>query len=206
MAWFTAVYRLESTPADIEARAQALAVEQSIEMPPSAVRQPEILQNILAKVPKHAIAQLKPQVQDVLHAETYEEGLKQGAELIARYKNVYPSAMTCLEKDLHECVVYLQFPREHWRSIRTANAIERLFGENRRRMKVVPGFPTEMSGLKLIYATLISASSRWHGLRVSPAAAEQLAKIRTEQDQKRKELINRIKAEEFEYDLVPASR
>ncbi|MDX2005950.1 MAG: RuBisCO large subunit C-terminal-like domain-containing protein [Meiothermus sp.] len=50
MSRFTAVYHLESTPADIEARAQALAVEQSIEMPPSAVRQPEILEQILARV------------------------------------------------------------------------------------------------------------------------------------------------------------
>ncbi|HEU4741452.1 MAG TPA: RuBisCO large subunit C-terminal-like domain-containing protein [Meiothermus sp.] len=50
MDWFKAVYHLESTPADIEARARALAIEQSIEMPPSAVRQPEILRDILAKV------------------------------------------------------------------------------------------------------------------------------------------------------------
>ncbi|WP_276955096.1 RuBisCO large subunit C-terminal-like domain-containing protein [Allomeiothermus silvanus] len=50
MEWFKAVYHLESTPADIEPRARALAIEQSIEMPPSAVRQAEILQDILARV------------------------------------------------------------------------------------------------------------------------------------------------------------
>lgn len=45
-----ATYRIESTPDLIEARAQALAIEQSIEMPPSAVRQPEILREVLAQV------------------------------------------------------------------------------------------------------------------------------------------------------------
>lgn len=50
MDWFKATYHLESTPADIEARAEALAIEQSLEMPPSAVRQPEILRDILARV------------------------------------------------------------------------------------------------------------------------------------------------------------
>ena len=45
-----ATYRIESTPDQIEARAQALAVEQSIEMPPTAVRQPELLHEVLAQV------------------------------------------------------------------------------------------------------------------------------------------------------------
>ncbi|GIW27085.1 MAG: ribulose-bisphosphate carboxylase [Meiothermus sp.] len=45
-----ATYRIKSTEAQIEARAQALAVEQSIEMPPTAVRQPELLQKVLARV------------------------------------------------------------------------------------------------------------------------------------------------------------
>lgn len=50
MDCFKAVYHLESTPAEIEARAQALAIEQSLEMPPAAVRQPQILRDILAKI------------------------------------------------------------------------------------------------------------------------------------------------------------
>lgn len=45
-----ATYRIQSTPEKIEARAQALAIEQSIEMPPTAVRQPELLQKVLARV------------------------------------------------------------------------------------------------------------------------------------------------------------
>lgn len=45
-----ATYRIRSTPDQIEARAQALAIEQSIELPPTAVRQPELLQEVLAQV------------------------------------------------------------------------------------------------------------------------------------------------------------
>jgi len=45
-----AAYRIESSPNQIEARAQALAIEQSIEMPPAAVRQPEVLREVLAQV------------------------------------------------------------------------------------------------------------------------------------------------------------
>ena len=40
-----------------------------------------------------------------------------------------------------ETLAYTRFPREHWRRIRTNNAIERLNRENRRRTCVVGTFP-----------------------------------------------------------------
>lgn len=50
MQGLEAIYQIESTPNQIEARAEALAIEQSIEMPPAAVRQPEVLHEVLAQV------------------------------------------------------------------------------------------------------------------------------------------------------------
>ena len=40
-----------------------------------------------------------------------------------------------------ETLAYTRFPREHWRRIRTNNAIERLNREIRRRTRVVGTFP-----------------------------------------------------------------
>ncbi len=50
MPWINATYRLRSTPDQVEARAQALAVEQSLETPPSAVSEAWILEEVLARV------------------------------------------------------------------------------------------------------------------------------------------------------------
>jgi ribulose-bisphosphate carboxylase large chain len=47
---FTATYRIHSDAASIEARAQAIAVEQSVEMPLSAIVEPEILRDIVGQV------------------------------------------------------------------------------------------------------------------------------------------------------------
>ena len=47
---FTATYRIQSDAASIEARAQAIAVEQSVEMPVSAIVEPEILRDIVGQV------------------------------------------------------------------------------------------------------------------------------------------------------------
>jgi ribulose-bisphosphate carboxylase large chain len=49
-ARFTAVYRIRSDAASIEARAAAIAVEQSVEMPVSAIAEAEILRDIVGQV------------------------------------------------------------------------------------------------------------------------------------------------------------
>ena len=82
----------------------------------------------------------------------------------------FPStkSLECLEGDLTECLTYLRFPSAHWKVIRTSNLLERTFGEGRRRTKVIPRFPTEGAGLRLLYATLITASRSWKGIRRLP--------------------------------------
>ena len=47
---FTAVYRVRGDAGSIEARAAAIAVEQSVEMPVSAIAEPEILTDIVGRV------------------------------------------------------------------------------------------------------------------------------------------------------------
>jgi ribulose-bisphosphate carboxylase large chain len=49
-ARFTTVYRVRSDAGSIEARAKAIAVEQSVEMPVSAIAEPEILRDIVGEV------------------------------------------------------------------------------------------------------------------------------------------------------------
>jgi len=138
---------------------------------PHAFKQPCLahkMRNILCKLPKKIEKEMKPLIKQVYYASSYEEGLKLGHELIARFKGRYTSAMECLEEDLAECLTYLKFPQAHWKAIRTNNLLERTFGEARRRTKVIPRFPTESAGLRLLYATLITASRGWKGIRMPP--------------------------------------
>ncbi|MFQ5993259.1 MAG: IS256 family transposase [Nitrospiraceae bacterium] len=150
---------------------------------PNALRQRcqvHRMRNILAKLPKAVIAQTKRLIQQVFLAPTYERGLARGKALIVRFRDRYPSAMEALEKDLEATLTYLNFPKEHHKSIRTTNLLERTFGEGRRRTKVIPRFPTETSCLKLVFATLITASKNWRGLTMSPKILRQLDAIRQE--------------------------
>lgn len=136
------------------------------------------MRNILAKVPRLMQATMKKLVQQVFLAPTYAKARQRGRDLIVKFKDRYPAAMECLERDLEECITYLRFPEEHHRRLRTTNRIERLNGETRRRTKVIPRFPTERSCLSLLYASLITASKHWRGVPMTAANLRQLQALR----------------------------
>ena len=50
MPWLKVTYQINSSPADIAARAEAVSVEQSVEMPVPAIRHQHVLDEILGKV------------------------------------------------------------------------------------------------------------------------------------------------------------
>ena len=67
---------------------------------------------------------------------------------------------------LSKCAKNCTLPREHWRRIRTNNAIERLNREIRRRTRVVGTFPDGKSALMLVTARLkYVAESEWGSRR-----------------------------------------
>jgi putative transposase len=138
------------------------------------------MRNVLAKLPRLMQAKMKGLVQQVFLAPTYTVALKRGRDLIGKFKDRYPAALECLERDLEECVTYLRFPEAHHLRIRTTNRLERLNGESRRRTKVIPRFPTERSCLTLLYASLMTASKRWRGVQMMPAVVTQLKTLRAE--------------------------
>lgn len=144
------------------------------------------MRNLIAKLPRQARAEIKRLAQRVFIAPTFDEGMRRGKSLIARFKGRFPSAMEALEKDLEEVLVHLKCPREHHRYLRTTNLLERLLGEGRRRTKVIPRFPGEGACLKLLYATLVEASRTWRGLPMTPKTLREMDRLRAELFSKKK--------------------
>ena len=103
-------------------------------------------------------------------------------DIVATYGGDLPSAVACLDDDFEACIAHLKFPLAHRRAIRTTNLLERLFGEERRRTKVIPHAFGERAVLKLMYASLIRAAERWRGLRMTEFEQRQLKTIRDELD------------------------
>jgi putative transposase len=132
------------------------------------------LRNILCKLPQRARAGIKKLVQKAFTAKTLAEGLEQARGIVAMYQDDYPEAMKCLAADLEECLTVLRLPEAHRRRVRTTNLLERLFGEGRRRSKVIPRFLDERSGMSLVFAVLTDVTSHWRGVRINAPLLAQI--------------------------------
>jgi transposase-like protein len=138
------------------------------------------LENILGKAPKEIRQELKAAILKCFHAETHDEGLRIGREVITRYQGRFPSAMKCLEEGLEASLEVLKLPPVHRKRLRTANLLERTFGEQKRRTKVIPHFFTEKAALKLSYATMLAASQKWRGINMDAFTASRIEDLRKE--------------------------
>ncbi len=143
--------------------------------------------NLLAKVPKHAHAQVKADfwaifddIEAAPGSAAVAEATRRAKTFAARWRKLYPAAVECLEDDFEHLVTYLRFPKEHWRRIRHSNFIERTFGETRRRVKVIGRLPGERSCLSLVWAVLDRASKGWRGVEMTPTVVRHLQHLRRE--------------------------
>jgi putative transposase len=73
----------------------------------------------------------------------------------------YPKVAKLLQDAEQGILSYLTFPSEHWRSIRSTNALERVNAEIDRRAKVVGIFPNSASMLRLSTAVLQEQHDEW---------------------------------------------
>jgi putative transposase len=142
--------------------------------------------NLLAKIPKHAAAEVKADYWAIFDLpDNIEPGLdavklaQNRIDAFAkRWRDCYPGAVRCLLDDRDSLTVYLRFPRAHWPRVRHSNFIERTFGETRRRVKVIGRLPGEHSCLSLLWAVLDRASAGWRGFIMTPAGLRLLADLR----------------------------
>ena len=105
------------------------------------------------------------------------------AGVVADYGREHDRAVACFRDDFEACIAHLRFPVTHRRGIRTTNLLERLFVEERRRLKIIPNAFGERAVLKLMFGALIRAAERWRSVKVTEFERRQLAAARKELDQ-----------------------
>lgn len=136
------------------------------------------LRNIANKLPKDAIADIMPKVKTIYNQTDREVAMSCAIALVEDYTEKYPAAIKCFQDDLECSLNHIDFPPGHHRYIRTTNLLERAFGEQKRRTKVIPRFLDEKSCLKLVYATLIRVSEKWRRVPMSEFDLTLLKNIR----------------------------
>src|SRR5213592_776725 len=140
------------------------------------------MRNLQSKVPEDVWPEFRARAAACYQAASPALARLLRDDIVVTYGNDLPSAVACLDDDFEACIAHLRFPLGHRRVIRTTNLLERLFGEARRRTKVIPHAFGERAVLKLVYAALIRAAERWRGIRITEFELRQLRAIRDEID------------------------
>lgn len=138
------------------------------------------VRNLEAKVPAELWREVKARALAAYQAASPMLAELAREEFVKRFERELPSATSCFLDDFAACIAHLRLPIAHRRAIRTTNLLERLFGEERRRTKVIPHAFGERAVLKLMYAALIRASQTWRRVVINEFERKQIEEIQTE--------------------------
>ena len=125
------------------------------------------LRNLESKVPAERWREFGPMARAVYQASSPALARLARDEFVKTWARELPSATACFEDDFEACIAHLWLPVGHRRVIRTTNLPERMFGEERRRTKVIPHAFGEKAVMKLMYAALMRARQGWRNVIVT---------------------------------------
>ena len=119
------------------------------------------MNNVLGYIPESQQEQVEPELKAIFYQESREKADQEVAAFCEKYAQSYPTAVDCLKRDLEACLTFYAFPPNHWKTIRTTNVIERLFGQVKKRThKMAAPFRNEDSCLLMFYAVIRSLKFR----------------------------------------------
>jgi transposase-like protein len=85
------------------------------------------MRNILDRVPASKHDEVLQVLRDLYYTGSPEEVQKLVSLFRTSYGKLYPKAVASLDDVLGELFTYMQFPRQHWPSIKSTNVIESIF-------------------------------------------------------------------------------
>jgi len=124
------------------------------------------MENVLSYVPHKHRPHVEPELKAIFYQPNREKAEQRLATFGERFAKQYPAAVACLQRDVNACLTFYAFPEAHWKTLRTTNVIERLFGEVKKRShKMSAAFRNEDSCLLLFYAVI--RSLQFHALTIT---------------------------------------
>lgn len=114
------------------------------------------LRNLERHVPRHALEEVKSDYHRIIYAESVDQARKAYREFVLKWKKLAPKVVVSLEEAGEELLTFYSFPNSQWKSLRTTNAIERLNGEFRRRVKTQGSLPSAQAAELLLFGLIIS--------------------------------------------------
>ena len=116
--------------------------------------------NVLAALPKRLHPQARVLLQAIYTAETRTAALE-AARVFADQLSAWPKATRKVTDELDTLLAFFDFPAEHWKHLRTTNAIESTFATVRLRQRTTKGPGSRAAGVAMAYKLMDAAQDRW---------------------------------------------
>jgi transposase-like protein len=130
---------------------------------------------VLDTIPKR----LQPRAKQLLHEIMEAPSRADAAVALERFRDEfdakYPKALSKLDRDWKHLTAFYDFPAEHWRHLRTSNAIESSFATVKLRTRVTKGAGSKKAALAMAYKLLDAAQERWRRFNGHELVADVLA-------------------------------
>jgi transposase-like protein len=122
------------------------------------------LGNVLDKLPKRLQPRAKKLLHEAMYAATRDDARDAIDRFVDEHEAKYPKAAECLRDDQELLLTHFDFPAEHWKHVRTSNAIESPFATVRLRQRATKGSGSRTKALLMAFKLLDMAQARWRKL------------------------------------------
>jgi putative transposase len=117
--------------------------------------------NVLCHIPAADMAEVASDLKGIFAVHRKESADALATAFMERHGKRFVKAVGVLKNGLANALTFLAFPSGHHRLLRTTNGLERLFGEVKRRTRVVGIFPNEASAANLCTAVVLRVTEEW---------------------------------------------
>jgi putative transposase len=133
--------------------------------------------NVLDAMPKRLRPAAKRGLHEIMEAPTRADAGRALRDFKQSWEAKYPKAVAKLDKDWAALTAFYDFPAEHWRHLRTTNAIESSFATVKLRTRVTKGAGSKAAALAMAYKLLDAAQERWRRFNGHELVADVLAGV-----------------------------
>jgi transposase-like protein len=116
---------------------------------------------VIDALPKRLQPRAKGLLGEIIEAPTRKDARLALDVFRDEYGAKYPKALAKLDRDWTQLTAFYDYPAEHWRHLRTTNAIESSFATVKLRTRVTKGAGSKAAALAMAYKLLDAAQERW---------------------------------------------
>jgi transposase-like protein len=130
--------------------------------------------NVIDAVSKKEQAEVKKHLTAMMYAESRQEALQERKTFEQAFRH-NPKAVKTVVENWERLTTYYNFPREHWKHLRTSNVVESPFSRVRLRTAASRRFKSQLNATCLIWKTMMVAEMSFRKLD-APHLVEKVAR------------------------------